>query len=76
MAQLNLLERATEAAVILNSKKRNVMDMWLNGIKVWPLDRVIEFYVDKNLVILGPHNSYHEVLRVFASKGATWSFEV
>ena len=38
MAQLNLLERATEAVVMLNGNRRQVLDMWLNGKKVWPID--------------------------------------
>ena len=53
MAQLNLLERATEAVVMLNGNRRQVLDMWLNGKKVWPIDKpIIEFSVDKTLVIL------------------------
>ena len=53
MAQLNLLERATEAVVMLNGNRRQVLDMWLNGKKVWPIDEpVVELAVDKTLVIL------------------------
>ena len=41
MAQLNLLERATEAVVMLNGNRRQVLDMWLNGKKVWPIDKPV-----------------------------------
>lgn len=75
MAQLNLLERAIEAAVMLNGNKRPVVDMWLNGKKVWPIDKlVIEFSVDKTLVILNKDNNYHDTITVFASDTAEWEF--
>lgn len=75
MAQLNLLERATEAVVMLNGNRRQVLDMLLNGKKVWPIDKpVIEFSVDKNLVILNKNNNYHETITVFASDTAEWEF--
>ena len=41
MAQLNLLERATEAVVMLNGNRRQVLDMLLNGKKVWPIDEPV-----------------------------------
>ena len=44
MAQLNLLERATEAVVMLNGNRRQVLDMWLNGKKVWPIDEPVVEY--------------------------------
>ena len=48
MAQLNLLERATEAVVMLNGNRRQVLDMWLNGKKVWPIDEpVVELAVNQ-----------------------------
>lgn len=75
MAQLNLLERAIEAAVMLNGNKRPVVDMWLNGKKVWPIDKpAIEFSVDKTLVILNKDNNYHDTITVFASDTAEWEF--
>ena len=75
MAQLNLLERAIEAAVMLNGNKRPVVDMWLNGKKVWHIDKpVIEFSVDKTLVILNKDNNYHDTITVFASDTAEWEF--
>lgn len=75
MAQLNLLERAIEAAVMLNGNKRPVVDMWLNGKKVWPIDKpVIEFSVDKTLVILNDDNNYHDTITVFATEGTKWEF--
>lgn len=75
MAQLNLLERAIEAAVMLNGNKRPVVDMWLNGKKVWPIDKpVIEFSVDKTLVILNKDNNYHDTITVFTSDTAKWEF--
>lgn len=75
MAQLNLLERATEAAVMLNGNRRQVIDIWLNGKKVWPLDKpVVELSVDKTLVILDENNNYHNTLGVFAPDNATWEF--
>ena len=75
MAQLNLLERAIEAAVMLNGNKRPVVDMWLNSKKVWPIDKpIIEFSVDKTLVILNKDNNYHDTITVFASDTAEWEF--
>lgn len=75
MAQLNLLERAIEAAVMLNGNKRPVVDMWLNGKKVWPIDKpVIEFSVDKTLVILNDDNNYHDTIAVFADEDTKWEF--
>lgn len=70
MAQLNLLERATEAVVMLNGNRRQVLDMWLNGKKVWP----IKLAVDKTLVILNKDNNYHDTIIVFASDTAEWEF--
>lgn len=75
MAQLNLLERAIEAAVMLNGNKRPVVDMWLNGKKVWPIDElVVKLAVDKTLVILNKDNNYHDTITVFASDTAEWEF--
>lgn len=75
MAQLNLLERAIEAAVMLNGNKRPVVDMWLNGKKVWPINKPItEVSVDKTLVILNKDNNYHDTITVFASDTAEWEF--
>lgn len=75
MAQLNLLERAIEAAVILNGNKRPVVDMWLNGKKIWPIDElVVKLAVDKTLVILNKDNNYHETITVFANDTAEWEF--
>ena len=75
MAQLNLLERATEAVVMLNGNRRQVLDMWLNGKKVWPIDEpVVELAVDKTLVILNKDNNYHDTITVFASDTAEWEF--
>lgn len=71
MAQLNLLERATEAVVMLNGNRRQVLDMWLNGKKVWP---IVELAVDKTLVILNKNNNYHDTITVFASDTAEWEF--
>ena len=71
MAQLNLLERATEAVVMLNGNRRQVLDMWLNGKKVWPIN---EFSVDKTLVILNKDNNYHDTITVFTSDTAEWEF--
>lgn len=49
--------------------------MWLNGKKVWPIDKpVIEFSVDKTLVILNKDNNYHDTITVFASDTAEWEF--
>ena len=75
MAQLNLLERATEAVVILNGNRRQVLDMWLNGKKVWPIDEpVVELAVDKTLVILKDDNNYHDTIAVFANEDTKWEF--
>lgn len=75
MAQLNLLERAIEAAVMLNGNKRSVVDMWLNGKKVWPIDKpVVEFSVDKTLVTLNKDNNYHDTITVFAGEDVEWEF--
>lgn len=75
MAQLNLLERAIEAAVMLNGNKRPVVDMWFNGKKVWPIDEsVVELTVDKTFVILNKDNNYHDTITVFASDTAKWEF--
>lgn len=75
MAQLNLLERATEAVVMLNGNRRQVLDMWLNGKKVWPIDEpVVKLAVDKTLVILNKNNNYHDTITVFASDTAEWEF--
>lgn len=75
MAQLNLLERATEAVVMLNSNRRQVLDMWLNGKKVWSINKlVVELAVDKTLVILNKDNNYHNIITVFASDTAEWEF--
>lgn len=71
MAQLNLLERATEAVVMLNGNRRQVLDMWLNGKKVWPIDKLT---VDETLVILNKDNNYHNTITVFASDTAEWEF--
>lgn len=71
MAQLNLLERATEAVVMLNGNRRQVLDMWLNGKKVWPIDELV---VEKTLVILNKDNNYHETITVFANDTAEWEF--
>lgn len=71
MAQLNLLERATEAVVMLNGNRRQVLDMWLNGKKVWPINKLT---VDKTLVILNKDNNYHDTMTVFASDTAEWEF--
>ena len=77
MAQLNLLERATEAVVMLNGNRRQVLDMWLNGKKVWPIDEpVVELAVDKTLVILNKDNNYHDTITVFASDTAEWEFVI
>lgn len=72
MAQLNLLERATEAVVMLNGNRRQVLDMWLNGKKVWPIDKLA---VDKTLVILNKDNNYHDTIAVFTSDTAEWEFD-
>lgn len=72
MAQLNLLERATEAVVMLNGNRRQVLDMWLNGKKVWPMDALT---VDKTFVILNKDNNYHDTITVFASDTAEWEFD-
>lgn len=75
MAQLNLLERATEVVVMLNSNRRQVLDMWLNGKKVWPIDEsVVKLAVDKTLVILNKDTNYHDTIAVFASDTAEWEF--
>lgn len=75
MAQLNLLERAIEATVMLNGNKRPVVDMWLNGKKVWPIDKpVVEFSVDKTLVTLNKDNNYHDTIIVFAGEDVEWEF--
>lgn len=71
MAQLNLLERATEAVVMLNGNRRQVLDMWLNGKKVWPINKLA---IDKTLVILNKDNNYHYTITVFASDTAEWEF--
>lgn len=71
MAQLNLLERATEAVVMLNGNRRQVLDMWLNGKKVWPINKVA---VDKTLVILNKDNNYHDTITVFTSDTVEWEF--
>lgn len=71
MAQLNLLERATEAVVMFNGNRRQVLDMWLNGKKVWPIN---ELAVDKTLVILNKDNNYHDTITVFVSDTAEWVF--
>lgn len=71
MAQLNLLERATKAVVMLNGNRRQVLDMWLNGKKVWP---IVELAVDETLVILNKDNNYHDTITVFASDTAEWEF--
>lgn len=69
MAQLNLLERATEAVVMLNGNRRQVLDMWLNGKKVWPI-----LSVDKTLIILNKDNNYHDTITVFTNNTAEWEF--
>lgn len=75
MAQLNLLERATEAVVMLNGNRRQILDMRLNGKKVWPIDKpVVELAVDKTLVILNKDNNYHDTITVFASDTVEWEF--
>lgn len=75
MAQLNLLERATEAVVMLNGNRRQVLDMWLNGKKVWPIDKpIIEFSVNKTLVILNDDNNYHDTIAVFTNEDIKWEF--
>lgn len=71
MAQLNLLERATEAVVMLNGNRRQVLDMWLNGKKVWPINKLT---VDETLVILNKDNNYHDTITVFANNTAEWEF--
>lgn len=71
MAQLNLLERATEAVVMLNGNRRQVLDMWLNGKKVWPINTLT---VDKTLVILNKDNNYHDTITVFTSDTVGWEF--
>lgn len=77
MAQLNLLERATDVSVILNNKKRDVMDIWFRGIKVWPKSESDpELSVDKNEVILNKSNNWSDVLKVFASNNQTWEFGI
>lgn len=35
MAQLNLLERATNILFRLNNKTRIVIDIWFRGQKIW-----------------------------------------
>lgn len=70
MAQLNLLERATEAVVMLNGNCRQVIDMWLNGKKVWPMGLT----VDKTFVTLNKDNNYHDTITVFAKDTAEWEF--
>lgn len=43
--------------------------------KVWPIDKpIIEFSVDKTLVILNKDNNYHDTITVFASDTAEWEF--
>lgn len=71
MAQLNLLERATEAVVMLNGNRRQALDMWLNGKKVWPINKLT---VDKTLVILNKDNNYQDTMTVFTSNTAEWEF--
>lgn len=71
MAQLNLLERATEAVVMLNGNRRQILDMWLNGKKVWPIDVLA---VDETLVTLNKDNNYHDTITVFANDTAEWEF--
>lgn len=49
--------------------------MWLNGKKVWPIDKpIIEFSVDKTLVILNDDNNYHDTITVFANEDTKWEF--
>lgn len=75
MAQLNLLERATETVVMLNGNRRQVLDMWLNGKKVWPIDEpVAELVVNETLVILNKDNNYHDTIAVFISDAGEWEF--
>lgn len=75
MAQLNLFERATEAVVMLNGNRRQVLDMWLNDKKVWSINEpVVELATDKTLVILNKDNNYHETITVFANDTAEWEF--
>lgn len=75
MAQLNLLERATQAVVMLNGNRRQVLDMWLNGKKVWPIDgSVVKLAIDKPLVILNKDNNYHDTIAVFTNDTAEWEF--
>lgn len=75
MAQLNLLERATEVVVMLNGNRRQVLDMWLNGKKVWPIDNpVVELAVDKTFVTLNKDNNYHDTMTVFVNGTAEWEF--
>lgn len=71
MAQLNLLERATETVVMLNGNRRQVLDMWLNGKKVWPINVLT---IDTTLVTLNKDNNYHNTIAVFASDIAEWEF--
>lgn len=75
MAQLNLLERATGAVVMLNGNRRQVLDMWLNGKRVWPINKpVAELAIDKTLVILNKDNNYHDTTIVFTNDTAEWEF--
>lgn len=71
MAQLNLLERATEAVVMLNGNRRQILDMWLNGKKVWPINKLA---IDKTIVMLNNDNNYHDTITVFANEDTKWEF--
>lgn len=75
MAQINILERATEAIIQLNGNKRSVIEIWLNGIKVWPIHTSEqELRVDRTLVVLSQQNNFRDVINVLANDSTSWEF--
>ena len=75
MAQLNLLERAKEIAFKLNGNKREVIEVWFRGAKVWPKSELeYELKVDKSTVTLNQSNNWLDKIHVFAPEDTSWEF--
>lgn len=76
MAHTELIENVQGAAVSLNGNVRGVIDIWLNGITVWPLEvEQSPFRVSTSEVRLDASNGYKATIEIYAPDDWEWIFE-
>lgn len=76
MAHTEAIENVQNIAVSVNGNVRGVIDIWLNGITVWPLEvEQSPFRVSTTQVVLNAENGYKATIEVYAPEGWEWMFE-